>query len=183
MLYRTHLAAGLCTGFLIAAKTGGNIGPIVVASAVGALLPDIDQPRSYIGCKVPVSYGAYLVVGHRGIFHSPIGAAGAALFALAVFHKWAPVYSSLWLPLAAGYLSHLVLDTINPSGVPWLWPLKQRVSIPLVRTGSIWEKLFVELPLYVVTALIAIPSLGGNLLGFDLVQAGRSLAKVLRLGP
>ncbi|MGB9859485.1 MAG: metal-dependent hydrolase [Moorellaceae bacterium] len=182
MLYRTHLAAGLCTGFLVAAKTGGNIGTVVLASAVGALLPDIDQPRSYMGRKVPVSYGAYLVAGHRGIFHSLIGAVGAALLALAALHKWAPVYSSLWLPLAAGYLSHLVLDSLNPSGVPWLWPLEIRVSIPLVRTGSMWEKLFVELPLYVVIALMIIPHLTGRLLDFDLVQAGRNFAKVLRLG-
>lgn len=179
MLYRTHLAAGLCTGFLIAAKTGGNAGPAVLASAVGALLPDIDQPRSYIGRKAPVSYGAYLVAGHRGLFHSLIGAAGAALLALTALHKWAPVYSSLWLPLVAGYLSHLVLDTLNPSGVPWLWPLKQRVSIPLVRTRSVWERLFVSLPLYLLIALMAILTFKGSVL--DLARASKDFVKVFQL--
>lgn len=179
MLYRTHLAAGLCTGFLIAAKTGGDIGPVVLAAAVGSLLPDIDQPRSYIGRRVPVSYGAYLVAGHRGLFHSLAGAVGVALLALVAFQKWVPAYSSLWLSLAAGYLLHLVLDTLNPSGVPWLWPLKLRVSIPLVRTGSVWERLFVSLPLYVVVALMAVPVLKESVL--DLVRAGKNFVKVFQL--
>ncbi|SMB96463.1 inner membrane protein [Thermanaeromonas toyohensis ToBE] len=179
MLYRTHFAAGLCTGFLIAAKTGGDVGPVVLASAVGALLPDIDQPRSYIGRKVPVSYGAYLVAGHRGLFHSLVGAVGIALLALVALQKWTPAHSFLWLSLAAGYLSHLALDTLNPSGVPWLWPLKLRASIPLVRTGSVWERLFVSLPLYLVVAFMAMPALKGTML--DLVRAGRNFAKVFQL--
>jgi len=179
MLYRTHLAAGLCTGFLIAAKAGGDISLVVLASAVGALLPDIDQPRSYIGRKVPVSYGAYLIAGHRGLFHSLAGAVGVALVALVALQKWTPAYSFLWLSLAAGYLSHLVLDTLNPSGVPWLWPLKQRLSVPLVRTGSVWERLFVSLPLYLVVALMVISVLKGSVL--DLARAGKNFVKVFQL--
>ncbi|MGB9886296.1 MAG: metal-dependent hydrolase [Moorellales bacterium] len=111
------------------------------AALVGAaaLLPDVDHPGSAAGRMAPgVSHVLRLGFGHRGFLHSLLGAACttwaicrlAALLGLAV----------PWQPLFAGYLVHLVLDTFTPGGVPWLWPLGVRVSVPLVRTGSILER-------------------------------------------
>ncbi|MGI9951317.1 metal-dependent hydrolase [Moorellaceae bacterium AZ2] len=159
MLYKTHLAAGLCAGLAVAAQSGGDAGLIAAASGVGALLPDIDCPRSYIGRKVPVSYAAYLGAGHRGFFHSLASAIVITFIALVLLRKWVPAYTFLWVPLAAGYLSHLLMDTLNPSGVPWLWPLNKRFTVPLINTGSVWEKLLITYPLYLVLLLHAVPYL------------------------
>lgn len=38
--------------------------------------------------------------------------------------------------LVIGYFSHLVLDTFNPTGIKWLYPIKTRVSLANIRTGS-----------------------------------------------
>jgi membrane-bound metal-dependent hydrolase YbcI (DUF457 family) len=33
---------------------------------------------------------------------------------------------SAWLGFCFGWFSHLVLDTLNPKGVPWLYPFSSR---------------------------------------------------------
>lgn len=43
------------------------------------------------------------------------------------------------LAVGAGWLSHMVGDTLTPHGVPWLWPsrrLEDTVSVGLFRSGS-----------------------------------------------
>ena len=47
------------------------------------------------------------------------------------------------LPLAVGYLSHLAADLLTPAGLRLAWPLPHRTAIPLCRTGSLIEPLFV----------------------------------------
>jgi membrane-bound metal-dependent hydrolase YbcI (DUF457 family) len=39
--------------------------------------------------------------------------------------------------LAAGYLSHLVLDFVTYEGVPWLWPLDEKYSLDLDSAGGL----------------------------------------------
>jgi membrane-bound metal-dependent hydrolase YbcI (DUF457 family) len=40
--------------------------------------------------------------------------------------------------LAAGYLSHLVLDFMTYEGVPWFWPLDEKYSLDLGPAGSLF---------------------------------------------
>lgn len=56
------------------------------------------------------------------------------LLALALLPPVAPL-------VAAGYFSHLVADSLNPQGVPWLWPLRVRLGLPFVQTGGLLERL------------------------------------------
>ena len=51
----------------------------------------------------------------------------------------------------AGFLSHLILDSLTIEGVPWLFPLQAYYGLPpvsrlRVRTGSLVEQ-FVVMPL------------------------------------
>jgi hypothetical protein len=89
---------------------------------------------------------AYLVRilagGHRGATHMLLIAAG--LSAGMYFLGDAVGVPSLWMWFAAGYLSHLVLDMLTPSGLEFLWPLIRRplhlVPRPLcITTGSVGD--------------------------------------------
>ena len=38
--------------------------------------------------------------------------------------------------LVIGYFSHLVLDSFNPTGIKWLYPMKKSISLANIKTGS-----------------------------------------------
>lgn len=148
MLWRTHFALGAGLGALcgiafhpsdpLAAAASAGIG------GVAALLPDIDSPHSKLGRTVrPLSDVLNFALGHRGFLHSLLGAvvvlAAAALTAL----FWLPsgaVWGLLVPAAALGYLSHLFLDALTPGGVPLLWPRGGSASLPLLKTGGLFER-------------------------------------------
>lgn len=117
-----------------------NVGYSIIAS-VGALLPDIDQPTSKIGNKVPGSFIIKLIFGHRGFFHSLL----ASVLLFLVLSTFVAEY--IVILIVTGYLSHLVLDAFTPAGVPLLYPLQKRFSIPLAVTGGIIEYIFLSVML------------------------------------
>lgn len=65
-----------------------------------------------------------LAGGHRGATHMLFIA--AALTVGMYFLGEAIGFTALWLWFAAGYLSHLFLDMLTPSGLALLWPLSRR---------------------------------------------------------
>lgn len=142
MLWRTHLLAGASTGLLITGQTDLKTAAISAGVAgVSALLPDLDDPHSKLGRLVPIaSWVVKKVVGHRGPLHSLFGA-GMAFILASIFLKTG--YAHLVPVVVGGYLSHLVVDSLNPEGCPWLWPLKTHFGVPLIQTGGILEKLVV----------------------------------------
>lgn len=138
MLYRTHAAGGFIAGYLLT----GSLSCGAVAAAA-ALLPDVESPKSFVGQKLPgVSHAGELVFGHRQAFHSLPAAVGFLIVAF-VFSKSVHLPSYFAFAGFAGYLSHLLLDTFNPAGVPWLWPFKLRFRIPLTQSGGPLEKVLV----------------------------------------
>lgn len=63
-----------------------------------------------------------------------------------VMVKWMPG-TWWWLGLAAsmGCIIHLIGDSLTPEGVPWIWPVKYRFSIPIIsHTGNIMEKAIIS---------------------------------------
>ena len=96
---------------------------IVLASIVGALLPDIDHRNSTISRKpIMGAVGAILRLGvsHRGITHSLL-----ALALVGIVGTLA--HEQVGVALALGYASHLALDMLTPSGVPLYAPLSWRM--------------------------------------------------------
>jgi membrane-bound metal-dependent hydrolase YbcI (DUF457 family) len=65
-----------------------------------------------------------LAGGHRGATHMLL--ITVALGAGTYFLGAAIGFPSLWLWFTAGYLSHLLLDMLTPSGLELLWPLSRR---------------------------------------------------------
>ena len=189
MTAKTHALGGLTAALLLA--KAGCLGPywlsLAAVGAVGGLLPDIDHPGSYMGRRVPlVSDALEMAFGHRGATHS--------LLAVFLFYTAARLAAPRFLgggvagpfalALAAGYLSHLLLDMLNPQAVPLLWPWKARVRFPvppIFPTGGFLEAVAVRGGLCAALAYLAftelatghIPSSFG---GPELGPLGRLLA-------
>jgi inner membrane protein len=105
----------------------------LAATAAGSLLPDIDTPTSSIGRPLfPLARRINEKLGHRTATHSLLGVAVFALAAGALealaratgllsLDGFAPA-----LCLALGYLSHVLIDTVNKTGVELFWPSRLR---------------------------------------------------------
>lgn len=104
---KVHVVAGAVTGSVVMYKLGAPA-DMIVASAFGGLLPDIDHKSSLLGrWNLFVSF-----FKHRGFTHSLLCWA-VVTFIAAMFLN--PYWT---IGISVGYLSHLVLDF----KIPWLWP-------------------------------------------------------------
>lgn len=139
MLGRTHLAAGFCAGMTISATQALSPTNAIVVTAgcmLGSLLPDIDQKNSMISQTVkPVGVVVSAVAGHRKLLHDPV------LYLLGMTAVWFSVPQVFpWLiPVFIGVMTHLLLDTFNPMGIPLLYMFrhgKWRLRLAKFRTGS-----------------------------------------------
>ena len=139
----THFVAGGIAGALLFPELG--ILPLSGA-LLGSLLPDLDHPYSPIGKKLRIL--SPLGGKHRGWFHTIIGMGVLSLpfFALNTL---------IGIGVMSGYFSHLILDTLNPSGIMWLWPFsRRRFKVARIRTGSFTEVLvLLGLVLFMVTII------------------------------
>jgi membrane-bound metal-dependent hydrolase YbcI (DUF457 family) len=92
-----------------------------------------------IGSRIPDWIDSDRHPGHRGFGHS--------LLSLVLFTIIALLASSQFIDqglavlyvvaLAAGYLSHLILDFVTYEGVPWFWPLDEKYSLDLGPAGGL----------------------------------------------
>lgn len=160
MTNTTHALAGLVAAEVLI-RTGHPPEAVAVQAlgmaVLGALLPDIDHPYSYVGRRV--SLVPYLLGGHRRAAHSLLAALAVVLLA----RRFLGLTDFLLLALGGGYISHLALDLLNPEGVMLLWPLPFWIRLPLpwplaFSTGSV-EETFVLRPLLAGAAIL----LGGRL--------------------
>jgi inner membrane protein len=105
-----------------------------VITMIGALLPDLDHPKSTLGRRFRyISYPITIIFGHRGITHSLIAVVGVS-YAAYVFQ------SNIVAWLAMGYLLHLLGDYLTPSGVPLLYPYKKNYrGLIVAKTGTMGE--------------------------------------------
>ena len=170
MMASTH--AGFAAATYVAAVASGAVPGAfegAAAAMIGGLMPDVDHPESSLGRRAPLlSLPLSALFGHRGATHSmfAIGLLAAGLQVAALV--W-PVIAPAALGLIIGYVSHVLADVLTPSGVPLMWPSPQRWRVPLVRTGSVFERLF------------ALAVLGG--LGWWLYQMPPALARLSSLVP
>jgi|GEM_PF-4136483 len=103
----------------------------VVATAAGSLLPDIDLPTSAIGRPFfPLASWINRKIGHRTLTHSILG---IVLFGLLAFvlgwglQAWLGASAGSYARfLTLGYASHILVDTLNKSGVDLFWPARVR---------------------------------------------------------
>ncbi len=132
---------------------------ILIFAVLGALIPDIDHPKSMIGKLFPfISNPLERKFGHRTFTHSFLGAFvftvllallillyNLSLFALHLgfgiayygllfdFGHWTSDVGLVirWIAaFAISFLSHLVLDMFNKQGTQLLWPNTGRDVVP-----------------------------------------------------
>jgi len=131
---KTHVVWSLALGLILSVflhADGLTTAELLVVAFICGLLPDVDHPKSMLGhwFKV-VNYG----VKHRGFMHS--------LWAIVVFvffwWKLLSPPSSFLIVGACAYVLHLVLDTITPAGVNWLYPFSfGRIRGPIKSDGIV----------------------------------------------
>lgn len=162
MNYVTHGLGGAAAGVAVLIVTGVHTQPseaLVLGGAVlGALLPDIDHRRSWMGRRMPiVAYAASTTFKHRGFTHTPVFTAlVAVIMGLGIATCRDPAMTGYisWFAkgLIPGMISHLILDTLNVQGIEWLWPYKKKFHIFSIRTGS-WQESLFALGMFICVAL------------------------------
>ncbi len=126
MMKLTHLAFSLFLGLLVLPDR-----PLLIAAfLLGSFVPDIDTATSFLGKRIRAIGWLFL---HRGIFHS--------LVMLVMLSAIVFVFSNeAGIAFGLGFAGHLALDSLNPAGVRWLFPMKSRLR-GFVVTGGIGEGL------------------------------------------
>ena len=160
----THILGGVTLALGAGIKIGlpeysvVSLGCLAAAASFGALIPDIDKKKTAISSKHPfVSFFIRLFTTHRGFTHSLLALvliAGTLYFItppitlimLSMAH-YAPfirdnIHLLTWINygIINGYFSHIVLDMLNPDGVPLFFPLSNHFSICKIKTGGAVEK-------------------------------------------
>ena len=149
MMVSTHLVTGFFVGAGVVSflhLNGLEAALLLMGSTAGALLPDVDHPKSWLGRRIRfVSVPVAAVFGHRGVTHSLLAVVGLAVllrYGLAQWHLVDTRWGLVAVGVAVGYLSHILGDFVTHGGVPLLWPIKRRFSSPLTfLTGGIFERL------------------------------------------
>lgn len=135
MMFYTHLTFSLLVGLLASVFFGiGQLYFIVLVVLFG-LIPDIDTHKSKVGKKIPIiSFILKIIFGHRGIFHS-------VFIPILLFFAFSYLgFYLMGLAVLLGYLSHILLDALTPSGVKLFWPFRFKMK-GFIKTNSILEKI------------------------------------------
>lgn len=107
---------------------------LLLATGVGASLPDIDEYNSTTSRKSPINFSLFL--RHRGITHSLLGWIIFSTILYFCMNYFSPIalsmskspnyWESIWLGLVIGYLLHLIEDSFSRQGVAWLMPFSKK---------------------------------------------------------
>jgi inner membrane protein len=145
----THILGGLVFSYLFSVPDYA-----VPAAIIGSTFPDIDLKFSSL---IPAKgKKKNLFNTHRGITHHP-------MLVLVLFLVWVslvkflPQYKFYWDFLYGfwvGYLSHLILDMLTPLGIPVGTSYYPRLSLKLMKTGGVGEKVFFLLLSIAFTGLL-----------------------------
>ena len=157
MVGKTHIAGGLALASvtsLIAVRTGYidmnhvllQQATILTSAGLGSLLPDIDMKGSTISrSNKLISFFTRLLFTHRGFTHSPLALLIVAVISFTAA-KVIGAGNGIWIAagFSIGYASHILLDSLNPIGVPLLYPIKRKFSFGRIKTGT-WPETLVFL--------------------------------------
>jgi inner membrane protein len=139
---KTHVLIGCLT---VAALTHHGVPASLAAATLGSLAPDIDRTGSLITTLPvirwfthPASMAVSAALRHRTGTHSLLTLLALTVGVLMLQHTVTPVLGAAFL---AGYLLHLLADSLTITGVPLLWPWRKHEFSPLpkplrIRTGG-----------------------------------------------
>lgn len=140
---RTHVVVATLMGALVAYRYGLDPLTIVVCS-IGGLFADTDMKRSMLGRFIPM--WLFFHPHRRNLLHSLLGAVACSIPWFYVSPEYALMF---WL----GYVSHLVLDMFNVTGIPLWYPNKRMVSLGRVKSGGFGE-LLLAIGFYMIVVVL-----------------------------
>jgi len=146
MMFRTHLPFSLLFGSLFLGFAGINTVLFFILVAAGSLIPDMDHKNSWINNRLKISKVLPYFTEHRGVMHSLILGFGMLAFVWIVFDK---IYA---VPLFIGFVSHILIDGLTPSGVNFLHPLGELHLRGFIDTGS-WKESIIFLLILIFSIL------------------------------
>ena len=152
---KTHIVWSIAVGLIIATifhvTNILQLALLLLAALICGILPDIDHPKSLLGHWFKIfNYGAQ----HRGFMHSLWAVFVLGVIAIRIFG----VSNQIAIAIIATYLTHLLLDTITPAGVYWLYPFG-KIKGPIKSDGVVaLVVLIVGLCLIFATAAIFVQS-------------------------
>lgn len=154
MTHKTHLVGGVVLASVIHqhffTMTEVQFACYYAGALVGSLLPDIDHPKSLISQTVAFLHYPFRKLGHRKATHSLFAVTICMGLMYLLFGN-----NYIGLGLGIGYSSHLLLDMLNPRGVPLLYPfIKYKYKVGNIHTGEKGEEIIYFL--LVVSLLIII---------------------------
>lgn len=124
MLYKNHLIVSSAAALPIMSATDTLTVTNLIALGLGALLPDIDEPHSFIGRRTRgISDFIHLIFKHRGITHSIFFVALIGLITIPLGSKWDLGVAATYLTI--GCFLHILEDSFSKSGVKWLLPVSE----------------------------------------------------------
>lgn len=143
MTYKTHITGGvLLTLTTIPLLENLNVNPnklgdvalLFGCAIIGSMFPDVDHPNSKFNKYNPFAILICKLVKHRTLTHSLLWMVIVSFigFILKV-NAWAI------LGLNIGMLSHLLLDMLNPTGVPLFYPHEKKYHVCCIPTSSAGE--------------------------------------------
>jgi len=149
MRFRTHIIFSFLISLLIINSFNiQNKIIFIVILLIASALPDIDSHKSKVGKKIkPLSFLINIFLGHRGIFHSLFLLILILLFIMLINYE---ITAAFFI----GYLSHLVLDSLTPEGVMFLYPFSKKRIQGFIRTGSLFENILFVLLLALCFCII-----------------------------
>jgi len=116
MLIQTHFFFALALGYILKFP--------IKTTAVAGLLADADTVFYWLGLPFPFV--------HRGLLHTPI-----ILAVLLIAIYFATRRPDICAGFGAGFLSHLLIDTFNPTGIMWLYPIPTFFSMNLATYSNL----------------------------------------------
>lgn len=147
MTGKAHITLGMATAVSMCfimdnVSSMEGIG-FIASTTIGAIFPDIDTKQSKISYKMPiVSFFTRLIVGHRGIIHTPIFLI-AAIAVGTICGFIVPVPYFVILGFSMGFMLHLIQDSFTRRGIKWLYPIVDRYySIIPLKNNFLGEIIF-----------------------------------------
>ncbi|WP_066059938.1 metal-dependent hydrolase [Robertmurraya korlensis] len=132
-MYKTHLATSIALSAALVSTVSYPFTLSYLAGvSLGSLLPDIDEPRSFIGRR---SFGISVIInrkfGHRGITHS------LSMWLVTLIILLLIIPNPFTLGICLGYIFHIIGDYFSVSGVPLFYPIDNiRRKSPVTYTTS-----------------------------------------------
>ena len=159
MMFRTHEITGMvaCTATIpylvshgiIDGSNAISLGLVFAGGLMGAMFPDIDSPTSKIrrGIRKTIKGNPQTdkrVINHRRAPHMPLF--WAVIFGLIFYFIHEPHITTFFIGMTIGVASHLLIDMLNPAGIPLFGPIsKKKVHLLKIHTNGTGENVFAVL--------------------------------------